>query len=104
MDANPYDKYPNYNSVWGDPVAPWNGVVGGGPGKTRDDACYAVRTQALPEYIKRTESGGARRVTKSSDCVCKNYAFNFGWVDFFNCYVYVQIDRIKVDDRKTVDR
>lgn len=106
VDANPYDKYPNYDANWGDPVAPWGGIAGGGTGKTRAEACSVVQTQTLPEYARRIESQsrGTRRVTNSSECVCRNYIPRFGWVDFFTCQVYVQFEVIKKTDRQTVDR
>jgi hypothetical protein len=103
VDANPYDKYPAYDANWSDPAAPWNGIAGG-EGKTRAEACTVVRTQKLGEYIQRVESQGKRKVTKSGDCVCRNYIPRFGWVDFFTCQIYVQIQVIQKGDGQTVDR
>lgn len=103
VDANPYDKYPAHDANWSDPVAPWNGIAGG-EGKTRAEACTVARTQKLAEYTQRVESQGTRKVSSSSDCVCRNYIPRFGWVDFFTCQVYVQIQVIKKGTGQTVDR
>jgi hypothetical protein len=105
-DANPYEKYPAYDAPWGDPVAPWGGMASG-LGSTRAAACSDVRARGLPEYIRRvaSDSRGTRRVTQSSgDCVCRNYAYGFGWIENVTCHIYVQIEVVKKGDGGTVDR
>ncbi len=102
-DANPYEKYPAYDAPWGNPVAPWGGAASG-LGSTRAEACSAAREKGLPEYIQRVESRGTRRVTQSSDCVCRNYAYGFGWIENVTCQIYVQIEVVKKGEGGTVDR